>query len=137
MVIHRPNIVIMLAFLAGLATAIAGYKLLIYLGIMPPSLGALYLFGTNSVGALATGIKMVAFAAATYGLWTMRPWGWLLTLIVVIYSLFLELFELIGGSGAATVFGGALIEVLILLSLLSPGVRNAFAAVEKQRNTGA
>jgi len=89
------------------------------------------------VGALATGIKLVVLAVATYGLWTMRPWGWLLTLIVVIYSLFLELFELIGGSGAATVFGGALIEVLILLSLLSPQVRNAFAAVEKQRKAGA
>ena len=57
MAVKRPGVVTMLAILAGVAAVLTGYKLLIYLGVIPPSLGALYLFGANSLGALATGIK--------------------------------------------------------------------------------
>ena len=79
MVVKRPGIVTILAILAFVAAVLTGYKLLIYLGIVPPSLGALAFFGRNSVGAVATGIKFVVLLAVMYGLWTMRPWGWLLT----------------------------------------------------------
>jgi hypothetical protein len=137
MVIHRPNIVIMLAFLAGLATAIAGYKLLIYLGIIPPSLGVLSLFGSNVLGVLATGIKLVVLAATTYGLWTMRPWGWLLALIVSIYGLTLAVLEALSGTSVYLISADVLVYLLALLGVLSPQVRNAFAAVEKQRKAGA
>ena len=133
MIVKRPGIVTILAILAGVATIITGYKLLIQLGIVPPTLGALYFFGINSLGALATGVKLVVFAAATYGLWTMKPWGWLLTVIVAIYGLCLGLLELLSQSALTPVLGSALIDVLVLLSVLSPRARNSFAAAEQAR----
>jgi hypothetical protein len=136
MAVKRPGIVTILAILAFVATIVSGYKLLIYLGIIPPSLGALAFFGGNSLGALATGIKFVVMAAATYGLWTMKPWGWLLTLIVAIYGLFLALLEWISQSSLFPIAGSVLLDGLILLSVLSPRVRNSFAAMEQQRKTG-
>ena len=136
MVVKRPGIVTILAILAFVAAVVTGYKLLIYLGIVPPSLGTLSLFANNSLGALATGIKFVVLLAVMYGLWTMRPWGWFLTLCVSIYGLFLALFEMIGQSSIYLVSGSVLIDLIVLLSIISPRVRNNFAAVEKQRQEG-
>ena len=136
MVVKRPGIVTILAILAGVSAVLTGYKLLIYLGIVPPSLGALYFFGIPTLGALAVGIKFVVLIAVTYGLWTMKPWGWLLTLIVSVYGLFLALFEFLGQSALTPVLSGGLIDLLILLSIVSPRVRNSFAAAEKQRKEG-
>ena len=93
MVVRRPGIITILAILAFVGAMLTGYKLLIYLGVVPPSLGALSFFGVNSLGALATGIKFILLLAMMYGLWTMRPWGWLLTLCVSIYGLFLAILE--------------------------------------------
>lgn len=137
MVVKRPGIVTILAILAFVAAALMGYKLLIYLGVVPPSLGALAFFGGNSVGAIGTGIAFIVLLAVMYGLWTMKPWGWLLTLIVAIYGLFLALFEWLSASSLFPVAGNVLIYGLILLSILSPRARNTFAAAEKQRKGGA
>ena len=136
MVVKRPGIVTILAILAFVAAVLTGYKLLIYLGVVPPSLGALAFFGGNSVGAIATGIKFIVLLAVMYGLWTMRPWGWLLTLIVAIYGLFLAVFEWLSASSLFPVAADVLIYLLLLLSILSPRVRNSFAAMEKQRKDG-
>ena len=136
MVVKRPGIVTILALLAFVAAILTGYKLLIYLGVVPPSLGALAFFGGNTVGAIGTGIAFIVLLAVMYGLWTMRPWGWLLTLIVSIYGLFLALFEWLSASSLFPVAGSVLIYGLILLSILSPRVRNNFAALEQQRKNG-
>ena len=133
MVVKRPGIVTILALLAFVAAVLTGYKLLIYLGIVPPSLGALAFFGLNSLGAIATGIKFVVLLAVMYGLWTMKPWGWLLTVIVAIYGLFLGLLELLSQSALTPVLSSVLIDVLVLLSILSPRARNSFAAAEQAR----
>jgi uncharacterized membrane protein (DUF2068 family) len=133
MVVKRPGIITILAILAFVAAALSGYKLLIYLGIVPPSLGAVAFFGVNSLGALATAIKFAVLLAMMYGLWTMKPWGWLLTLIVAIYGLFLAVFEWISQSSLFPVAADVLVYGLILLSILSPRARNAFAEAEKQR----
>jgi hypothetical protein len=109
---------------------------LIYLGIVPPSLGALAFFGVNSLGALATGIKFIVLLAVMYGLWTMRPWGWLLTLCVSIYGLFLAILEGLSSSSMYLVGADVLFYLVLLLSILSPRARNAFAAAEKQRKDG-
>jgi hypothetical protein len=136
MVVKRPGIITILAILAFVGALLSGYKLLIYLGIVPPSLGALAFFGVNSLGALATGIKFVVLLAVMYGLWTMRPWGWLLTLIVAIYGLFLAALEWLSASSLFPVAADVLIYLLLLLSILSPRARNSFAAMEKQRKDG-
>jgi hypothetical protein len=136
MVVKRPGIVTILAILAFVGALLTGYKLLIYLGIVPPSLGALAFFGGNSLGAIATGIKFVVLLAVMYGLWTMRPWGWFLTLCVSIYGLFLAILEGLSSSSLYLVGADVLIYLLILLSIISPRARNNFAAAEQQRKTG-
>lgn len=136
MVVKRPGIVTILALLAFVAAVLTGYKLLIYLGIVPPSLGALAFFGINSLGAVATGIKFVALLAMMYGLWTMRPWGWLLTLIVALYGLFLAILEWLSASSLFPVAADVLVYLLLLLSIVSPRARNAFAAAEQARTGG-
>ena len=130
MVVKRPGIVTILAILAFVAAILTGYKLLIYLGVVPPSLGALAFFGGSSVGVVATGIEFVVLLAVMYGLWTMRPWGWFLTLIVSIYGLFLALFEWLSQSSLFPVAASVLVDLLILLSIISPRARNSFAAAE-------
>ncbi len=137
MVVKRPGIITILSILALVGVLITGYKLLIYLGIVPPSLGTLSLFANNSIGALATGIKFIVLLAVMYGLWTMRPWGWFLTLCVSIYGLFLSLFEMLGQSSVYLISGSVLFDLLILLSILSPRARNAFVEAEKARKGDA
>jgi hypothetical protein len=133
MVVKRPGIITILAILAFVGALLSGYKLLIYLGVVPPSLGALAFFGVNSLGALGTAIKFVVLLAAMYGLWTMKPWGWLLTLCVSIYGLFLAILEGLSSSSLYLVSADVLLYLLLLLSIISPRARNAFAAAEKAR----
>jgi len=52
------------------------------------------------------------------------------------YGLFLALFEWLSASSLFPVAGSVLIYGLILLSILSPRVRNNFAAMEEQRKNG-
>ena len=137
MVVKRPGIVTILTLLAFVAAVLTGYKLLIYLDIVPPSLGALSFFGVNSLGAVATAIKFVVLLAVMYGLWTMRPWGWLLTLIVALYGLFLALLEWLSQSSLFPVAADVLVYLLLLLSIVSPRARNAFAAAEQARKGGS
>lgn len=137
MVVKRPGIITILAILAFVGALFSGYKLLIYLGIVPPSLGALAFFGINSLGALGTGIKFVLLLAVMYGLWTMKPWGWLLTFCVSIYGLTLAVLEWLSASSLFPVAADVLIYGLLLLSIISPRARNAFAEAEKQRKGGA
>ncbi len=133
MAVKRPGIVTILAIFAFIGVLITGYKLLIYLGILPLSLGTLALFGSSSFGAIGTAIEFIVLLAVLYGLWTLKPWGWLLTLIVGLYGLFLAIFEWLSQSSFYLVSAGVLINVLILASILSPRARNAFAAAEQQR----
>jgi hypothetical protein len=137
MVVKRPGIITILAILAFVAAALAGYKLLIYVGIVPPSLGALAFFGGNSVGAIGTGIKFIVLLAMMYGLWAMKPWGWFLTLCVSIYGLILAVLEWLAQSSLFPVAADVLVYGLILLSIISPRARNAFAEAEKQRKGAA
>jgi hypothetical protein len=137
MVVKRPGIIIILAILAFVGALVSGYKLLIYLGIVPPSLGALAFFGINSLGALGTGLKFVLLLAVMYGLWTMKSWGWLLTLCVSLYGLFLAILEGLSSSSLYLVGADVLIYLLFLLSIISPRARNAFAEAEKQRKGAA
>jgi hypothetical protein len=136
MVVKRPGIVTILAILAFVGVLITGYKLLIYLGLIPPSLGDVRFMAGSSVGALGTGIKFVVLLAVMYGLWTMRPWGWFLALIVSIYGLFLAIFEWLSQPSLFPVGAGVLIDLIFVLSLLAPRVRNTFAAAEQQRKEG-
>ena len=135
MAVKRPGILTILALLAFVAAVLTGYKLLIYLGVVPPSWGALAFFGVNSLGAVATAIKFVVLLAVMYGLWTMKPWGWLLTLIVALYGLFLAILEWLSQSSLFPVAADVLVYLLLLLSIISPRARNAFAAAEEQRKS--
>ena len=63
MAVKRPGILTILALLAFVAAVLTGYKLLIYLGVVPPSWGALAFFGINSLGAVATAIKFIVLLA--------------------------------------------------------------------------
>jgi hypothetical protein len=137
MIVKRPGIVTILAIFTFIGVLLTGYKLLIYLGVVPPSLGALMFFGGNALGAVATGLKLIVLLAMLYGLWTMKPWGWFLTLCVSIYGLTLAVLEALSQSSLFPVAADVLLYLIILLSIVSPRARNAFTAAEKARKNAA
>ncbi|MFH5797669.1 hypothetical protein [Haladaptatus sp. DYF46] len=99
-------------------TAPLGIKILCVLAVIS---GVLGLFGgfvalfSSPVGFIVGIVAMVLSAAqlvVAWGLWTLQPWAWTLTLIVYGLSLLSDVFKLLTGNGFAII--SIIIGVLLL-----------------------
>jgi hypothetical protein len=73
--------------------------------------------------AIAAGI---AWLAAGFGLWTLRPWAWMFAMIVAGFAIFEALLWMFQYPGSGIGLGMMLMPGLIVIYLLSADVKEAF-----------
>jgi hypothetical protein len=92
---------------SGVGVAAAGGGLLSILGIVTLAM---------SVGWLAFGI----------GAWTLKPWAWMLGLVLVGISIVVALLTVISGGDFGSQLIGLVIDGVIVYYLMTPDVKKAF-----------
>ena len=127
---ERPVGVTILAILAGIAAVIAAIHALQFLGIFPfffsPSGIDIHVRYVSFWYALMYGLLVWVYIWLTMALWRVEPGAWMFLVIVTMFSLILDLFSLIGVTTWADVGVSIIINGLILLYCMLPGVRRAF-----------
>ena len=125
---ERPVLVTILAILAGIAAVIAAVHAIQFLGIFPfvvgPSGYTVHYF--SFWVALMYGLLFWVYIWLTMALWRVEPGAWIFLVIVTMFFLTIDLFQMIGVSTWQDVSFSFLLNGIILLYCMLPGVRSAF-----------
>ena len=125
---ERPVGVTILAILAGIAAVLAAVHALQFLGILP------FLVGPTGYKvryfsfwyALMYGLLVWVYIWLTMMLWRVQPEAWMFLVIVTMFYLLLDAFMLLGATKWEDVSVSIIINAIILLYCMLPGVRSAF-----------
>ena len=124
---ERPLGVTILAILAGVAAVLAAIHALQFLGIIPFLIG-----GTVPVRyfsfftALMYGVLFYIYIWLVQMLWRVEPQAWMFLVIVTMFYLILDFFSLFGATTWGDVAVSVILNAVILLYCMLPGVRTAF-----------
>jgi hypothetical protein len=123
---NRPigaMIIALLMFLRGLWGLLTG-SIALGLGTFTFFVSGLYAPGSVAIyWSIATLIIAVITLVLAYGLFAMRPWAWMWTVIVLVISL---LIDVISGFGGGFNWISIILGVIILAYLAGSGVRSAY-----------
>ncbi len=124
---QRPvgaTILAVLTFLVGIFRILRG---LAALGVgfltfftTSPNLGVNYII--LSIGLLLAGLVLLVLG---YGLFQLRTWAWMWTVILLIIGLLMDFASLLVGGGVE--WFGAGLSLVVLIYMLTSGVRSAYA----------
>jgi hypothetical protein len=125
---ERPVGITILAILAGIAAVLAAVHALQFLGIIPFVIGPTgYRVRYFSFWyALMYGLLVWVYIWLTQMLWRVRPEGWMFLVVVTMFYLILDAIMLIGATTWQDVSVSIIVNALILLYCMLPGVRAAF-----------
>lgn len=124
---HRPLGVTILAVLAGIAFVFNAFFALIFLGALPVSLfGGLGFFGQALLGAILWGAMALIWGWVAAGLWNLNPQAWTFVVVLTILNLVLDLVSVLGATTWSAVLPSVVLNAVILIYSLSPGVKEAF-----------
>jgi hypothetical protein len=126
----RPIGVTVLAVLAGLAAVLAGVHTLQALGIFPYVLGPIKVHGFNFWNAFMWGLMLWVWCWLVQMLWKMDPGAWLFLVVITTFNLILDFTILLGASEWQDVKASFLVNGLILIYCMLPGIRNAFGTAK-------
>ena len=125
---ERPVGVTILAILAGIAAVFAAIHAIQFLGIFPFVLGpsgySVHYF--SFWYSLMYGLLFWVYIWLTRALWRVEPGAWMFLVIVTMFYLILDLFMLIGANTWQDVSISIIINGIILLYCMLPGVKSAF-----------
>ena len=124
----RPIGVTILAILAGIAAVLAAIHALQFLGIIPFFIGpAGYKIHAYSFWyALMYGLLVWVYIWLTMMLWRVEPQAWMFLVIITFFYLILDFFSLFGTNTWEDVAVSVIVNAIILLYCMLPGVRSAF-----------
>jgi hypothetical protein len=124
----RPFGVTLIAILSLIAAAIALIYTLQMLHLWPVGgwLGDVRFFTFDLWGAILWGILFLIYLWVFRMLWSLDPQGWLFVVILAALNLILAVLSWIGASDFQAVLPALLINGIILIYGLTPGVKNAF-----------
>jgi hypothetical protein len=122
----QPVGVTILGVLAAVAAGVNLYHALQFLGVLPAMLGRFQFFGQNFWGAMVFGFNALLWALVAWGLLSLKPWAWLFTVVVAVLGLLSALFGLLGGSELSAMLPALVIDAIILIYCMRPGVKQAF-----------
>ena len=129
---ERPVVVTILAILAGIAAVLAAIHSLQFLGIFPfvvgPSGYTVHFF--SFWYALMYGLLVWVYIWLTMALWRVEPGAWIFLVIVTLFYLSIDLLQMIGASTWRDVSFSILLNGIILLYCMLPGVRTAFGTAQ-------
>ena len=123
---HRPIGITVIAILAGLATIIAAIHTLQYLHLLPFFLGNMAFFGFDIWGALLWGLMTIIYAWVVTQLWSVNPQGWMFLVLLSALNIGLDLLSIIGQSTISSVAPSIVVNGIVLIYCLTPGVKRAF-----------
>jgi hypothetical protein len=124
----RPVGVTILAILAGIAAVLAAVHALQFLGILPFFIGpAGYKVHAFSFWyALMYGLLVWVYIWLTTMLWRVEPQAWMFLVMITLFYLLLDFFSLFGATSWDDVAVSVILNAIILLYCMLPGVRSAF-----------
>ena len=122
----RPIGVTILAVLAALAALAAIIHTLQMLHLWPISFGPVKFFTFDLLGAILWGIMAAIWIWVTRGLWNLDPQAWLFVVILSALNLVLAVISIIGASNVSAMLPSLIVNGIILIYSLTPGVKDAF-----------
>ncbi|TME12043.1 MAG: hypothetical protein E6I80_04565 [Chloroflexi bacterium] len=125
---NRPIGVTILAILAGIAAVLAAIHALQFLGIIPffigPSGYKVHYF--SFWYALMYGLLVWVYIWLMTMLWRVEPQAWMFLVVITMFYLILDFFTLFGANTWEDVAVSVIVNAVILLYCMLPGVRSAF-----------
>ena len=123
---HRPIGVTILAIGAGIAAVLAAIHALQFLGIIPFFIGPHAVRTFNIWYALMYGLLVWVYVWLVQMLWRVDPQAWMFLVFVTVFELFLDVIAMFGSSTWQDVSVSFILNAVILLYCMLPGVRRAF-----------
>ncbi len=134
---QRPFGITILAVLVGIGALIATYHTLQFLHLLPFSLGPLKFFAFDLLAAFLWGINAAILFWVASSLWNLRMEGRLFVLVIAAVDLILAFLTIIGGSSFQAMLPAILINAIILIYCLLPGVEKAFTPESQPKPAAA
>ena len=122
----RPFGVTLLAILAGVAAVFAVIHTLQLLHLFPIFLGPIRFFTFDLLGALMWGLLAAIWIWVTKGLWNLDPQAWFFVVGLASLNLIMAGVSILGQTTWQAVAATIVLNGIILLYALTPGVKNAF-----------
>jgi hypothetical protein len=122
----RPIGVTVLTVLAGIAAVLSGIHLLQALGIFPYLIGSFSIRDFNLWYALMWGLLLWVYVWLIQMLWRVDQSAWMFLIIITIWNLSVAFITILGSPTFSDVSLSFLVNGLILIYCMLPGVREAF-----------
>jgi len=126
----RPFGVTLLAILAGVAAVLAGIHALQSLGIFPYVIGPVKLHSFNLWNALMWGLLVWIYIWLVQMLWRVDPQAWLFLAVITVFNLILDFMAMVGSGTWSDVSVSFLVNAIILIYIMLPGVKRAFGTAK-------
>ncbi|HXL37574.1 MAG TPA: hypothetical protein VN954_10275 [Ktedonobacteraceae bacterium] len=125
---ERPIGVTILAILAGIAAVLAAIHALQFLGILPFFIGSsgYKVHAFSFWYALMYGLLVWVYIWLAQMLWRVERQAWLFLVMITMFYLILDFFALFGATTWGDVAVSVILNAVILLYCMLPGVRSAF-----------
>ena len=125
---ERPVGVTILAILAGIAAVLAAIHALQFLGILPFFIGSsgYKVHAFSFWYALMYGLLVWVYIWLAQMLWRVERQAWLFLVMITMFYLILDFFALFGATTWGDVAVSVILNAVILLYCMLPGVRSAF-----------
>src|SRR5436305_12153748 len=123
---QRPVGVTILVILAGVDAVLAAINALQFLGILPFFVGPVAFRTFSFWYALMWGLMVWVYIWLVQMLWRVDPAAWLFLVIITLFELTLDFIAMLGAATWQDVSVSFLVNGIILLYVMLPGVRHAF-----------
>jgi hypothetical protein len=123
---HRPFVVTILAFGAGILAVLAGIHLLQSLGILPFVLGPFNVRVFSLFNAIMWGLMIWVYVWLIKALWNVDPQAWIFLVVVSMFSMIFDFVLLVGDTTWSDVAASFLVSGILLLYCMLPSTRRTF-----------
>ena len=123
---ERPLGVTILAILAAVAAVLAAIHTLQFLGIIPFFIGSVPLRTFNFFYAIMWALLVWVYIWLVQMLWRVDPSAWLFLVFITSFNIILDFVAMLGKSSWQDVSVSFIVNGIILIYCMLPGVRNAF-----------
>jgi hypothetical protein len=132
---QRPFGVTLLAIFALLSAFAAGWHTLQMLHLLPIRIGEYRFFGFDLFGAIMWGLMFFIYLWVFRMLWNLDPQGWLFVVVIATLNLILAFASILGQTTFADMAISILLNAIVLIYALTPGVKNAFSIPASNKKT--
>ena len=124
----RPFGVTVLALLAGLAAFLAGVHALQALGIFPYMIGPFSVHAFSFWSFLMWALMVWVYVWVVQMLWRVDKQAWLFLAVISVFNLILDFTVMLGAGEWSDVSLSFILNAIILIYVMLPGVKRAFNA---------